>query len=330
MDSSIHDGFSDQMMSLSEDASPAGFTLEAAVPRIASVGVAGGASTYHSAASILLAYVNLAKPRAILPHFATASAAMFLAGGSATPISVLFLTLIGGGLAAASANALNCVLDRDIDAKMSRTRSRPLPSGAIKPAQALIFSAFLAGAGITILGRFVSTTAATLATFAIAYYVLAYTLLLRRRTYLGAVICSPIGAIPPIIGWVVVTNRITVTPLLLSAIIILWTVPHFWALGLFRRDDYAKAGLRIIPERRLGLWIGASSSTLVAASLLLTPVAGLGGVYLATASLLGIALLLLSARAGKKQAALSAYRLYAFSIFYIAVLFGAMIIDRIA
>jgi protoheme IX farnesyltransferase len=287
------------------------------------------------------AHVNLAKPRAILPHFVTAAAAMFLAAGSVPPISILLITLLGGGCVAAGANILNCVLDRDIDSLMTRTRRRPLPSGLIKPRRALALAVVMVLVGISILGALVSRPAAILAATAVVYYVLAYTLWLRRRTYLSAIIGSAIGAFPPIIGWVVITDRIDLTPLLLSAIMILWTVPHFWALALFWRDDYARAGLRILPEEGVGAWISGCSFLLVAASLLLVPVAGLGPTYIATACLLGAGLLYLNMRVNGRDMRASgrkvsgpgpmadARRLYAYSILYIAVLFGAMIIDRI-
>jgi len=301
----------------------------------------------------LSAYISLAKPRAILPHFITAAAAMSLAAGSMPRISVLLLTLLGGGCAAAAANILNCVLDRDIDARMSRTCGRPLPSGLIKPNHALAFAAVVGLAGIFILGNLVSRLAAMLAVMALLYYVLVYTFWLRRRTYWGAIVGSAIGAFPPIIGWVVVTDRIELTPFLLSAIIILWTIPHFWALALFRRDDYAKAGLQIMPGKGVATWISASSSLLVGASLLLVPAAHLGPVYIVSACLLGAGLLYMSIRVSRGTPVSSsmrlsrivvvtrntevtrqkpipaARRLFGYSILYIAILFGAMIVDRI-
>lgn len=219
----------------------------AAVPSAGNV--LGGATVPRAAIWPLSDYVKLTKPRSILPHFVTASAAMFLAAGSVPRVSTILLTLLGGGCAAAAANTFNCILDRDIDALMSRTRGRPLPSGMIKPSHALVFATVMGLLGIFILGDLVSRVAAIFAATALVYYVLAYTLWLRRRTYWSAIVCSPIGAIPPIIGWVVVTNRITPTPFLLSAIVILWTIPHFWALALFRRDDYAKAGSEFYPRK---------------------------------------------------------------------------------
>jgi protoheme IX farnesyltransferase len=278
----------------------------------------------------IAAYASLAKPKAIAAHVITATAAMFLAAGGVPPASTALLTLLGGGCAAAAANTLNCVLDRDIDALMSRTRDRPLPSGAIRPGSALIFAAVLGLAGAAILASLVSMTASVLALAAVAYYVLAYTFWLRRRTYWGAVIGSAIGAFPPIIGWVVVAGRLGPVPILLAAIVILWTVPHFWALAIERKDDYARAGLRILPTRGALGWMTVCSSLLAAASLLLAPAAHLGFVYLVAASVLGAVLLLLTVRVNRREALPAARRLYSYSIVYIAVLFGAMILDRVA
>jgi protoheme IX farnesyltransferase len=276
------------------------------------------------------AYINLAKPKAVLPHFVTAAAAMVLATGGAPPVSTLVLTLLGGGCVAAAANTLNCVVDRDIDALMARTRNRPLPSGLISPKQALAFAAVMGLAGVATLEAFVNRPAAVLAVLALAYYVLAYTLWLKRRTYWSAIIGSAIGAIPPLIGWVAVTDRIGPTPFLLSGVVILWTLPHFWALAVFRRDEYAKAGLRILPEKGVGTWMVACSLLLMPTCLLLVPVAGLGGLYFMTASLLGGGLVYLTARMNRRKPVPEARRLYAYSILYIAVVFGAMIIDRMA
>jgi protoheme IX farnesyltransferase len=276
------------------------------------------------------AYVSLAKPKAIAAHFVTASAAMFLGAGGVPPVSIMLLTLLGGGCAAAAANTLNCVFDRDIDALMARTRNRPLPSGLIRPGQALVFATVLAFAGVSILEGLVSRAAAMLALIALAYYVAGYTLWLRRRTYWSAIVGSAIGAIPPVIGWVVVTDRLAAAPFFLSAIVILWTVPHFWALALYRRDEYEKAGLRILPEKGVGIWLVVCSSLLVAASLLLVPMAGMGLLYVGAASLLGAGLLHRAVRVERRGTLPEARRLYSYSIVYIALLFGAMILDRVA
>ncbi|MHB8104153.1 MAG: heme o synthase [Dehalococcoidales bacterium] len=277
----------------------------------------------------LSAYLSLAKPRAILPHFVTAAAAMFLAAKGAPPVHTLLFTLLGGGCVAAAANTFNSYLDRDIDAMMARTCHRPLPSGYVKPGQALAFGLGMGLAGVLILNMLVNWAAALLAVVALVYYILPYTLWLKRRTYWSAIIGSGIGAIPPLIGWTAVTQRIELTPFLLAAIIIFWTLPHFWTLAAFRRDDYAQAGLDMLPKKGVNGWIISCSSLLVATSLLLVPVAGMGFFYMLIAGILGAGLLYLALRLTRKESLQAARRLYVYSIVYIAVLFGAMIIDRV-
>jgi protoheme IX farnesyltransferase len=275
------------------------------------------------------AYVEVTKPKAILPHFITAAAAMFLAAGGTPALSVLALTLVGGGLVAGAANTFNSVMDRDIDALMERTRSRPLPSGRIKPNQALAFGTVTGMAGIAILSALANPVVLGLAVIALLYYVLAYTLWLKRRTYLSAVVGSAIGAIPPLIGWMAVTPSIGPTPFLLAGIVILWTLPHFWALAVFRRGDYATAGLRMLPENGIVVWITVCSSLLLAASILLMLAAGLGLVYLGTACSSGAGLIYLSLRMKRGEDSRAARRLYGYSVLYITVLFAAMIVDRL-
>jgi len=285
--------------------------------------------TTHLTARPLAAYLRLAKPRGILPHFITAAAAMFMVAGDMPRASTLGFTLMGGGLVAAAANTLNSYLDRDIDALMERTRHRPLPSGQVRPIHALAFAAATGLAGVLILGGLVNWVAAALATAALLYYILPYTLWLKRRTYWSAVIGSGAGALPPLIGWAAVTTQLTLTPFLLSLIIMLWTIPHFWALAVFRRSDYQRAGLAVLPRRGASAWIITCSSLLAGTSLLLAPVAHLGLFYLGAASLLGAGFWYLAIRM-KHGEPPPAHRFYAYSICYMALLFGAMIVDRLA
>lgn len=278
---------------------------------------------------LLGSYLGVAKPRAIFPHLITAAAAMFLAARGIPPTSTLIFTLIGGACVAAAANTFNSYLDRDIDALMARTCHRPLPSGKLKPNHALSFGIGIGLIGLFILSRFVNWAAAMLAVIALAYYIFPYTLYLKRRTCLSAVIGSGVGALPPLIGWAAVTQRIELTPFLLSCIIILWTLPHFWTLAVFRRDDYEQAGLRVLPEKGVSTWIIVCSLLLVAATLLLVKVADLGLFYLGAACLLGAGFLSLALRMNHVEPLRTAWHLYRYSIFYIAILFGAMIVDRI-
>lgn len=274
-------------------------------------------------------YLSLAKPRAVLPHLITAAAAMFLATRYLPPGSTLVFTLIGGGCVAAAANTFNSYLDRDIDALMARTRQRPLPSGRLAPNHAMAFGASLGIIGVFILSGFVNWAAATLAVTALAYYILPYTLWLKRRTCWSAIICSGVGAFPPLIGWAAVTNQIELTPVLLAGIIVLWTLPHFWTLAIFRRTDYEQAGLRVLPAKGAATWIIVCSLLLVATSLLLTSAANLGIFYLGAACLIGTGFLVLALRMNHRELR-TAWHLYRYSVFYIMILFGAMIIDRVS
>ena len=275
------------------------------------------------------AYLSLAKPRAIFPHLITAAAAMFLAVKGTPPPLTLFYTLLGGGCVAAAANTFNSYFDRDIDALIARTCQRPLPSGHVRPGYALAFGLGLGLAGVLILNAMVNRTAALLAAAALVYYVLPYTIWLKRRTYWSAVISSGIGAMPPLIGWVAVKQGIGLTPLLLAAIIALWTLPHFWTLAAFRREDYARAGLKMLPEKGVNIWITGCAVLLVITTLLLVPAAGMGFIYAGTAGCLGAGFLYLALRMNFKGSSGAARRLYVYSIFYIAALYGMMIIDRI-
>lgn len=255
---------------------------------------------------------------------------MFLAVHGLPPIATLLFTLVGGGLVAGASNALNCYLDRDLDGMMARTRHRPLPAHHLRPCQALAFGIVTAFFGLLILSQLVSLAAAALAGGALAYYILIYTLWLKRRTAWSTVIGSGAGAIPPFIGWAAVTHRVELTPFLLFAIISLWTMPHFWALALFRRHDYELAGLRVLSVRNAIRWIVVCSFLLVAATLLLVPAAGLGFLYLGVASFSGLVLLNLAARLRHENIFHTAQHLYSYSIAYIVILFGAMMADRLA
>jgi len=276
------------------------------------------------------AYLALAKPVAILPHFVTAAAAMFLAAGGAPPPATLLFTMLGGGCVAAAANALNSYMDRDIDALMARTRRRPLPAGRVNPDASLLFAAGLGLTGLFILGGLVNRSAAALALAALAYYVLPYTLWLKRRTYWSAVVGSGAGAIPPLLGWAAMTNRIEPAPFLLASVVVLWTLPHFWTLAISRRDDYKRAGLKVLPQKGVAAAIVICSLLLVAVSLALVRAAGLGAFYLVSAAALGAVFLFLAFRMSFGGIPRTAGRFFAYSVFYIAALFGAMIVDLAA
>lgn len=184
-------------------------------------------------------------------------------------------------------------------------------------------------AGLLILTRFVGLLSAALAAAALVYYVVVYTLVLKRHTHWSILIGSGVGALTPLIGWVAVTNRIDSVPFLLSAIIMLWTLPHFWTLALFRRNDYDRAGLSLLPPKGVSLWISIPSVLMVAATIFLAPAAKLGPVYFGLAAMLGTGFLYLALRTNLNPSSRAALRLYTYSIFYITLIFGAMILDRL-
>ena len=283
----------------------------------------------HREASVWRDYPALAKPRVIVLHLITAAAAMFLASRGWPAISVLAATLVGGGLVAGASNALNCYFDRDIDKMMARTQNRPLPAGRLSPFQALVFTSLLAFAGLFILSWFVNWAVAVMATGALAYYILVYTLWLKRRTFWSSIIGSGVGGFPPLIGWIAVTGRIEVTPFILFIIIALWTPPHFWSLAIFRKQDFGQAGLGVIPDRNTVHWITVFSFALVFVSFWLVKSASLGLLYSISALLLGIVLLFLAVHLQIRKDLHSARFLYWYSIFYLLVLFSSMLADRL-
>ena len=216
---------------------------------------------------------------------------MFLAEGGVPSLWLVAATLVGGSMAAGSANTLNCYLDRDIDMIMHRTERRPLATGLVSPREALVFGTLLGVASVAWLAGTVGWLAAALAFAAIAFYVGVYTMALKRRTPQNIVWGGAAGCMPVLIGWAAVTGSLSWTPVVLFGIIFFWTPPHYWPLSLRFRDDYAAAGVPMLPvvadvvvvARR----IVAYSWVMVAVSLLLWPVAGTGPVYAVSAVVLG-------------------------------------------
>ncbi len=287
------------------------------------------ANARAAASGRVLDYLSLAKPRSVLPHLLTAAAAMVLAVGRSLAGDILLFTLAGGGLVAAAANVFNSYLDRDIDALMLRTRRRPLPAGRIKPPHALLLGASIGLAGTVILGRLVDWKAALLAVLALAYYVVPYTLWLKRRTYWSTIVCSGIGAMPPLVGSIAVTGGIGRGAIILSAIVVLWTMPHFWSLAVFRRREYEMAGIRLISDAGAARWTAIFSVPLVTTTLLLAPVAHMGLPYLWIAAILGTGFLAFALRLVRTRKPSVAMHFYAYSIVYLAVMFGSVVVDRL-
>ena len=235
------------------------------------------------------AYIALTKPRIIVLLLIITVPAMVLAAGEVPPIGMILATLIGGTLAAGAANAMNMYLDRDIDQIMKRTRQRPLPGHRIEPDAALRFGFMLAAASYLFLAVTVNVLAAVLALSAIAFYVFVYTMWLKRSTDQNIVIGGAAGAVPVLVGWAAVTGSLAMPALVLFAVVFVWTPPHFWALALRMRDEYAAAGVPMLPvvrgaARRKQIFL--YSLVLFATTLLLVPIASMGPIV-ATAVVLG-------------------------------------------
>jgi len=280
-------------------------------------------------------YYQLTKPRIIPLLLITTAASMWMASeGNIDPI-LLLVTLTGGTLAAASAQTLNCIYDLDIDYAMVRTRKRPLPSGKVQPRHALIFALILAGLSFGLLTRFANLQAALLAMMGIVFYMVVYTHILKRNTPQNIVIGGAAGSIPPLVGWAAVTGELSWAAWLLFALIFLWTPPHFWALALMIREDYATVNVPMLPvvegEEVTAEQIWIYSLLVVPVSLLLIyPLGVCGAVYGAFALVLG-AIFLQKAWAlyqNPKDLPL-AKSMFKYSILYMMVLCTGMAIDSL-
>ena len=290
------------------------------------------------------AYVALTKPRIIELLLITTIPAMVLATRDlpgmnlAEWLRLAFWTMLCGSLAAGSANAINQYLDRDIDLLMSRTRRRPLPAHDVTPENALVFGIVLGVISIAAMAWSVNLVSAFLTLLAIAFYVIVYTIMLKRSTPQNIVIGGAAGALPPVIGWAAVTGRVEIPALLLFALVFYWTPPHFWALALRIRKDYEAARIPMLPvvkgvpetTRQIGIY----TIVLVAVSLVFYVVAGMGLVYLVTAVALGIVFLwrayVLWRQGSSPEGSLrQSIRLYKFSISYLTLLFAAVAVDAL-
>jgi protoheme IX farnesyltransferase len=297
-----------------------------------------------SRSATIRAYVALTKPRIIELLLVTTIPAMVLATrdlpGMNVPewLRLVFWTMLGGSLAAGSANAINQYLDRDIDILMVRTRRRPLPANDVPPENAVVFGIILGVISIAMMAAFVNLVAAFLTLLAIAFYVVVYTVILKRTTAQNIVIGGAAGALPPVIGWAAVTGRVEVPALLLFALVFYWTPPHFWALALRIRKDYEAAGVPMLPVvkgvRETARQIALYTILLVAISLIFFAVAKMGLVYLVAAVVLGVVFLwrafVLWQQAASPDGSLAqAIRLYRYSISYLTLLFAAVAVDSL-
>jgi heme o synthase len=287
--------------------------------------------------ALLRAYVALTKPRIIELLLITTLPVMFLAAHGLPPLWPVIATLAGGMLSAGSANALNCYIDRDIDAKMRRTRRRPLPMVQVTPRETLVFGIALAIASTVFLGLALNWVASGLSVFAILFYVFVYSLLLKRRTAQNVVWGGIAGCMPVMIGWSALTGGLAWTPLVLFLVVFFWTPPHTWTLAMRYRDDYAAAEVPMLPvvatERRVAIEVIVYTWVTVACSLALWPVAHTTLFYPIVAAVLGVVSLteayrlLGRVRAGITGAVLKPMRYFHLSNAYLALLFLAVAID---
>lgn len=291
-------------------------------------------SSRVSVAAVAGAYVRLTKPRIIELLLITTVPAMVLADRGLPRPWLVAATLVGGTLCAGGANAINQFLDRDIDEVMRRTRRRPLPTHLIEPSSALAFGILLGAAGFVFLAVTVNVLSAALATSGLLFYVFVYTMWLKRTSPQNIVIGGAAGAVPVLVGWAAVTGRIGLPALVLFGIVFLWTPPHFWALALRYRDDYASAGVPMLPvvagrEATLRQMMGYTFA-LVAASIALYAVADLGPVYFIAAIALGAGFVLQVIVLRRDESVGAAMRLFRYSITYLALLFAAVGVDTVA
>ena len=297
--------------------------------RLAQGGGAHGSS--RTATTVVGAYISLMKPRIIELLLITTLPTMVLAQQGWPPTSLVIVTLVGGTLSAGGANAVNMYVDRDIDALMERTAGRPLVTGAIAPRRALAFAVALQVSAFAVLWWGANLLAAVLALSAAAFYVGVYTLWLKRTSRQNIVIGGAAGAVPVLVGWAAVENSLSWTPLLLFVHMFLWTPPHFWALAVKYADDYAAADVPMLPSvaplPQVIRQMISYTVALVAVSLVLWPVADLGWIYGAAAIVLGAMWIGGNIWLGRNATSAGAMRLFGFSITYVTVLYGAMMVD---
>jgi protoheme IX farnesyltransferase len=286
-----------------------------------------------SARETLTAYVRLTKPRIVVLLLITTVPAMILAHGGMPSFWLIAATLLGGSIAAGSANAINMYLDRDIDEIMRRTRGRPLPAHTVTPDRVLAFGFVMGTISFFFLSITVNVLAATLSLSAIAFYVFVYTMWLKRTSTQNIVIGGAAGAVPALVGWAAVTGTIAAPAWLLFAIIFVWTPPHFWALAMRYQNDYAAAGVPMLPvvkgEDETRRQIFLYSLVLFATTLLLYPIGRMGPVYLSTAIVLGGAFVWRALRLWRDPAPARAWALFKYSIVYLAALFCAVAVDAL-
>jgi len=286
---------------------------------------------------VVAAYVGLTKPRVIELLLLTTVPVMFFAARGIPELGLVVATVVGGTLSAGSASALNCVYDRDIDEQMRRTRRRALPTHVVTVRAALVFGLTLALVSTFVLGMWVNWLSAGLSVLANAFYVLVYTMVLKRRTTQNIVWGGLAGCFPALIGWTAVTGELSWVPIVLFAVVFFWTPPHTWALALRYREDYANVEVPMLPvvapAREVGRRIVAYSWVMVATSLLLWPVADTGIFYPLAAAALGAVFLVEAHRMWRRAlgtedlSVIQPMRLFHSSNLYLSLLFVAVALD---
>jgi protoheme IX farnesyltransferase len=276
-------------------------------------------------------YILLTKPIVLALLLVTTLAAMIVAAGGMPSLGLLTWTMIGGAFSAGGASALNQYIDRVRDGKMTRTKRRPLPEGRLQPQNVVIFGTLLCIAGFYSLAIFVNLISAILALAGMIYYLVLYSLMLKPTTTQNIVIGGGAGAIPPLVGWAAATGELSMPAFFLFALVFFWTPPHFWALALLKRRDYARAGVPMLPvvhgphETR---WQIMLYTLQVVALTFLLPLAQLGGhVYLMAAFLLGTGLLFNAWKLWRRGGNQPAYKMYRYSSTYLALIFAALVVD---
>ena len=279
------------------------------------------------------AYLALTKPRIIELLLVTTVPTMVVAERGLPSFWLMFATVFGGAMAAGGANAINMYVDRDIDKIMRRTQNRPLVTGVVTPRAALTFAVGLEVVAFLFLWATVNLLSAVLAVSATLFYVFVYTLWLKRTSTRNIVIGGAAGAVPVLVGWSAVTNSLSWAPIVLFGVIFYWTPPHFWALAIKYKDDYAAADVPMLPAvaslKTTASRILGYTLLLWALTLLFDPVAGMGDVYLGSALVLGAVFTGLSLQLIRKTTPAAAMRLFSYSITYISLLFGAMALDQL-
>jgi protoheme IX farnesyltransferase len=282
--------------------------------------------------SALADYLILTKPIIMVLLLVTTGAAMIVAGHDWPPLDLFLWTMLGGGLASGGASALNQVIDHHLDQHMARTSRRPIAQGRVSVAEGLAYGLILNILSFYTLSTFVNQAAAFWAMAGSAYYVVGYTVLLKKTTVQNIVIGGGAGAIPPLVGWAAVSGGVGLPAFFLFALIFFWTPPHFWALSLLKKNDYARAGVPMMPvvwgEAETRRQIFLYTLVLVALTLLFTPAGVAGVVYLVGATVLGGAFIVLAMRLWRTPDNKTAFRLYKYSSYYLALMFALLVIDR--